>query len=74
MSQANDDEFGILRKHLNNALSEIAEVYIEEKAEELRIRLRKELAAGLISKIESQVSIDRLGTDLRITIRGKNAL
>jgi hypothetical protein len=66
----NHDAFKVhLLQSVNEAMKEAAEPVIEKALKEIEITMRETLAQKLISMIDSNISMERYGTDLRITIR-----
>ena len=54
---------------VNESMLASAEPFIEKALKDIEIEMRKTCASRLIGLIESNLSIDRFGTDIRVTIR-----
>lgn len=66
----NHDELAkILGKELNKAMTEAAEPLIQKALKDIEQIMREKLAQRLISFIEHNLVMDRMGNDLRILIK-----
>lgn len=71
MAQFKIDEKGFLKSlkgNINESMMVAAEPVIQAALKDIEIKMREDLAKTLIGFIESYVSMERYGTDLRITI------
>lgn len=57
-----------LKKHFNDAMIRAAEPLIEEALKKIEAEMKKELGSYLIGFIDSNLVMERMGTDLRIII------
>jgi 2-keto-3-deoxy-6-phosphogluconate aldolase len=70
-SMVNEGRFlEIMRRELNDAMTQAAEPLVQEALTKIEINMRKELASSLIARIDHMVSMERFGDDLRITVAG----
>ena len=54
---------------LNSAMMEAAEPIIEKALDEIEVAMRERLGQKLIGVIDSDFSMERMGTDIRIIIK-----
>lgn len=68
----NDDQFmKILKEQLNKEMIMAADPIVKECITKIERTMREAMASRLISLIEGNLSFERMGADLRITIKQK---
>lgn len=60
-----------LQAELINTMIEETEPFVQAAMKGLEQKMRAALAAQLIARIDAQYSVERRGTDIVITVRGK---
>lgn len=65
----NDNVLRALKESLNAAMLKAAEPAIQQALKDIERDMREKLAQRLIGLLEQNLSIERYGRDLRVTIR-----
>lgn len=56
--------------HMNTNLQDAAEPLIQKALAEIEMTLRAEVAKFVIASIDQQFSVERMGQDIVVTVRG----
>jgi hypothetical protein len=68
----NDEKFLLyIKEKMNHKMEQAAEPIIKEALKKIEEEMRKELAANLISFMDSSFAVERYGQDIRIIIHGR---
>ncbi len=64
------EEFSrFFKEELNASMSRVAEPILEKALEDMERTMREQMAQKLISLIENDFVVERMGHDIRITVR-----
>lgn len=72
-TRLSDDSISkVWKSHLDRAADEISERLAAEAAENFKAELKRKLVASMGVFLENTMSMERLGSDLRITVKMEN--
>lgn len=69
-TQASDEFLGrVIKEHLQSELSKAAEPIVQEALAKFEVDIRKRVATVVLAAVEGGYSMERMGPDIRITVR-----